>query len=357
MNRKKKKSGWFEWLEALFLAVIIVTFIRVFFFDIFAVTSSSMEKSLLTGDFIFVSKVSYGPRLPMTPLSIPLTHQAIPFTSGTKSYSTLIRFPYFRLPGFSDIKLNDVIVFNYPLDLEHPPDHRTYYIKRCVALPGDTLTILRKQIYVNNSLLEDQKDTEYNYHVKTDSMDLGYDWLHEFGITEGGKVSNQGDWQLTMRAADASKIIDFDFVEDVIELAEQPGKFSDYIFPHNEKFPWNIDNYGPVVIPKKGDSVLLSLENIALYKRLITGFEKNAVEISDSAIIVNGLRASHYLFKMNYYFMVGDNRHNSVDSRYWGFVPEDHIVGKATFVLFSSDRNEKGFFNRIRWERIMSGVN
>ena len=354
---KKNKTPLREWMEAILLAVVIVTFIRIFIFELFAVSSTSMEKSLLAGDFIFVSELHYGPRMPITFFSFPFSHQHLPFFPETKSYWNFFQLPYFRIPGFSEIKHNDVVVFNYPVEAEHPVDQRTYFVKRCVALPGDTLIIVHKKILVDEDEIENPENVQYNYHVKTDSTNLNPLLLYELGINEGGKYSNRGDWQLTMTISAMQRLKQEKNVHEIVEIYEEPNKFSEYIFPNNENFRWNIDNFGPVIIPKSGDSVNITLENLSLYEKIISFYEENELGVNDTGIVINGEAKNFYIFKKNYYFMLGDNRHNSADSRFWGFVPEDHIVGKALFVLFSVDKNAEGIFSRIRWKRCLKKIN
>lgn len=294
--------------------------------------------------------------MPITPVSFPFSHQNMPFSQEKKSYWDGLQLPYLRIPGFSKIKNNDIVVFNYPLEAEHPVDQKTYFVKRCMALPGDTFKIERKKIFVNNIEFENTENIQYNYHVKTDSTLLNPMLLYELGINEGGKISNRGDWQLTMTLKAMERLKQEKNVHEIIETSEQPDHYSEYIFPNNENFPWNIDNYGPVLIPKAGDSVNINLKNLPLYEKVISFYEGNELDMNDSAILINGIETKFYTFKMNYYFMLGDNRHNSADSRFWGFVPENHIVGKAVLVLFSVDKNAENFFSKIRWNRIFKTI-
>ncbi len=353
---KKNKSNFVEWIEAIFLAIVIVSVIRIFVFELFAVSSTSMEKSLLAGDFIFVSQLHYGPRMPITPLSFPFAHQEIPFLENRKSYWEGIQLPYLRIPGFSKINHNDVVVFNYPLETEHPVDQKTFFVKRCIALPGDTFRIEKKKVYINDMEMENPELTQFNYHVKTDSTLINPLLLYELGINEGGKISNKGDWQLSMTSDARERLKKEKNVNEVIETSEQPGHYTEYVFPNNENFPWNVDNFGPVVIPRAGDSVSLSFQNLPLYEKIISLYEGNTMEVNDSAFLINGNESKYYKFKMNYYFVLGDNRHNSADSRFWGFVPENHLVGKAVFILFSVDKNAVGMFSKIRWRRILNRI-
>lgn len=353
---KKNKSAFREWIESILLAIVIVAIVRIFIFELFAVSSTSMEKSLLAGDFIFVSQLHYGPRMPITPVSFPFSHQSLPFFEDKKSYWDRIQLPFLRIPGFSEVNHNDVLVFNYPLEAEHPVDQKTHFVKRCIGLPGDTFRMVNKKIFVNGIELEYPENVQYNYHVKTDSTLLNPMLLYELGINEGGKVSNRGDWQLTMTAHAVERLKEEKNVHEIVEIAEPANRYSEYIFPNSENYPWNIDNYGPLLIPQAGDSVLITIKNMPLYEKIISFYEGNELEVSDSTLLINGQPAGYYKFKMNYYFVIGDNRHNSADSRFWGFVPENHLVGKAVMVLFSIDKNARDFFSKVRWRRVFMGI-
>jgi len=335
-----KRSGFKEWLNAIFFAVITVMLIRAFLFEAYTIPSPSMEKSLLVGDFVLVSKLTYGPRTSFTPLSIPFVHQKIPFTNKN-AFLDWIKIPYYRLPGYSEVKRNDILVFNYPMEDEFPVDQRTHYVKRCVALPGDTFEIRKGQIYINNKLVDDPAEVQYNYHVKVSKGELNVDSLSALGIAEGGQISTKGDYSLSLTKDNISKIRSIKNVELIEVFAEKPETGMDFIFPGSDKFKWNIDNFGPVIIPKKGDSVALSAKNIPLYRRIIQSYEKNNLSVPRDSIFINGKPAHSYSFKMNYYFVMGDNRHNSADSRFWGFLPEDHIVGKAVLTVLSIDKKAK----------------
>ena len=352
-----KKSMGREWLDAIVFAVIAATLIRTFFIEAYTIPTSSMEKSLLVGDFLFVSKVSYGARIPNTPLSFPFAHHTLPFTEDTKSYLEWIKLPYYRLPGFGKIKNNDVVVFNYPMEDFRPVDKQENYIKRCVAIPGDTLQVKESTLYINNKMAEKPERMQFKYHVKTDGSGFNPKTIEDMGITEGGMISNQGDYELTLTKESSEKIKQFSNVQSLEPYIENPGTYADYIFPMSPNFPWNVDNYGPIVIPKEGNTISLSTKNLPIYKRLIEVYEHNKLEIKDSAIFINGTKADSYKFKMDYYFMMGDNRHNSADSRFWGFVPIDHIVGKGVFVWLSLDANQTNIFKKIRWNRVFSFIN
>lgn len=346
----KKKSVVREWLEAFISALIIVILLRIFFLEAFTIPTSSMEKTLQTGDFIMVSKFYYGPRIPYTPLSFPFSHQTIPFTTDKKSYLDWITLPYYRLPGLTEIRQNDVVVFNYPLEKEFPVDHRTHFVKRCVGLPGDTLIISNRTIFINGDSIPAPAHAQYNYHIKTDAKGFGEALLEKYKITDGGKVSNQGDYRLALTREAADSIKKEEHVHEVSAWSERSEGAFDFLFPYSKDYPWSVDFYGPVVVPEKGDSVKLTGRNLPFYERIIQDYEGNELQVADDSIFINGAHASHYAFKMDYYFVMGDNRHYSSDSRFWGFVPESHIVGKAWFILFSFDKGAEGP-DKVRWDR------
>jgi signal peptidase I len=345
----KKESTIKEWIKAILFAFITIILFRVFFFEAFTIPSPSMEKSLLTGDYILVSKLSYGPRLPYTLLSFPFAHQRLPFTENTNSYLDWIKIPYNRLSGAPDIEHNDVVVFNYPMEDERPIDQRVYYIKRCVAIAGDTLEIKSGQVYINGKYSDVPEKLQFNYKVLTDTDTIDSDALTKLGITEGGKMHNKGEYWFTLNTENIDQLKQVAHVTSVEPLLEKKGSYSDYMFPENEHFLWNVDFFGPLYIPKSGDSVQLNMESIPLYERIISVYEKNILRFSNDSIFINEKYSTQYTFKMDYFFMMGDNRHGSADSRFWGFVPEDHIVGKTVLVLLSIDKTETG--SNIRWDR------
>jgi signal peptidase I len=314
-----------------------------------------MEKSLLTGDYILVNKWSYGPRLPITLVSLPFAHQRMPFTEHTKSYLEWIQLPYKRLFGPPEVKHNDILVFNYPMEDEHPVDQRVYYIKRCVAIAGDSLQIKNGQVYINGEYNDVPERLQFNYKVVTDKDSIDSDALTKLGVREGGKMRNKGEYWFTLSAATVDSIKKVANILSVEPLIEKKESYSDYMFPENEHFLWNVDFFGPLYVPKAGDSVKLTIESLPLYSRIINVYEQNKLRVSGDSIFVNEQLSTSYTFKMNYFFMMGDNRHNSADSRFWGFLPEDHIVGKATVVLLSIDKSE--FKSGIRWNRWFQKVN
>lgn len=358
----KKKSTAREWVDAIIFAVIAATIIRLFFIEAYTIPTSSMEKSLLIGDFLFVSKVSYGARTPNTPLAFPFAHHTIPLIN-TKAYLEWIKLPYYRLPGFGKIKNNDVVVFNYPMEGFRPVDKRENYIKRCVAIPGDVLEVKKSILYINGEEAYQPEKMQQSYDVKTNGTGFNQLVLRKYDITEGGRTSNQGDFNLTMTKEAMGHIKELSNVQKVEPIIADSGTYAEYIFPNSDselesnqkkKFYWNVDNFGPITIPKKGETVQLTADNLPIYERIIDFYENNDLKIEENRIYINGVESDSYTFQMDYYFMMGDNRHNSADSRFWGFVPEDHIVGKAVFIWLSIDKNATKFSERIRWNRMFS---
>lgn len=354
-GKKEEKKGAREWVDAIIFAVIAATLIRMFLIEAFTIPTPSMEKSLLVGDYLFVSKISYGSKTPNTPLSFPFSHHTLPFTESTKSYLEWIKLPYYRLPGYTRIKNNDIVVFNYPMEDFRPVDKRENYIKRCVAIPGDTLQVINKQLFINGKEAEMPGRMQYTYDVKTDGNSFNPKILKKIDVTEGGKISNRGDYRFSLTSEAAEKIKKFVNVRQVKAVCEPKKSYADYIFPFDPYFQFNKDNFGPIVIPQKGKTINLTIKNLPIYKRLISIYEDNELEVRDEKIYINGEVTTAYTFKMDYYFMMGDNRDNSADSRFWGFVPEDHIVGKAVLIWFSVDKNGK-WFNKIRWDRLFTFI-
>ncbi|NJN25423.1 MAG: signal peptidase I [Cyclobacteriaceae bacterium] len=348
---KKQKSAAREWADAILFAVIAATIIRWLFLEAFTIPTPSMEKSLLVGDFLFVSKIHYGPRTPKTPLQVPLTHQKI-WGTDIPSYVDWIQLPQYRLPGFSSVKQNDVVVFNYPPELEYPVDLKTNYIKRCVGTPGDSLKVVDTQVYINGVALENPEKMEFRHNIVTnqeikDRVFNGYD-ITDYERTNYGYLAH-------MTPETAGEFEKLPFVEHVEILKMGADQVNPRVYPKNTQlFQWNEDFYGPIWIPKEGATITLNEKNIALYRNVIENYEHNdEVRFENDKVIVNGEEVSQYTFKQDYYFMMGDNRHNSEDSRFWGFVPEDHIVGKAFFIWLSLDKNES-FINKIRWSRFFN---
>ncbi|MGB0368199.1 MAG: signal peptidase I [Flavobacteriales bacterium] len=361
-QKRPAKSTSREWADAIIFAVFAATFIRLFAIEAYTIPTSSMEKSLLIGDFLFVSKMSYGPRTPNTPLAFPFAHHTIPVLNS-KAYLEWIKLPYYRLTGLGEIENNDVVVFNYPMESFRPVDKRENYIKRCVGIAGDELEVKQGVLYINGEEAYRPENMQHSYNVKTDGTGFNKRVLRKLDITEGGRVSNNGDFNLTMTDEAATKIESFKNVSKVERSVSEPGSYAEYIFPNsdpelesrgNNKFFWNVDNFGAITIPKAGEAVELTVENLPIYERLIGFYEGNDLKVEEDKIYINGEQTSSYTFKMDYYFMMGDNRHNSADSRFWGFVPEDHIVGKAVFIWLSIDQNATKLSEKIRWRRMFS---
>lgn len=354
-EEQKKKGPVREWVDAITFAVVAATLIRWAFMEAFTIPTSSMENSLLVGDFLFVSKVSYGPRTPKTPLQVPLTHQKI-WGTEIPSYSDAIQLPQFRLPGFSDVERNDVVVFNYPRE-DHPVDLKTHYIKRCVAIPGDVLEIRKNQVYVNGEPGENPEKMQFQYTFQHDQV-IRERVFQDNGISEYQKHRAGYFIWATQEVAQnfANK---YDFVRNLTKTEMGVNLFNDNTpFPQMPGVDWNRDNYGPLKVPGEDLTFEMDSANLTRYYSTIRDYEghdPNAVKIVNNQLEINGEIVPSYTFKQNYYFMMGDNRHNSLDSRYWGFVPADHVVGEAAFIWLSLDA-KKSFLSKVRWSRIFNGI-
>ena len=436
-----------SWVDSIVFALVAVYFVHIYFFQNYVIPTSSLEKTLLVGDYLFVSKMNYGPRKPQTPLSMPLTQHTMPVVGG-KSYIDAVQWDYERVQGLEGIERDDIVVFNYPAGdvattnpavidvhtmcyaygmelnpqlsgveampageaypyykkiyedglkyieaypeefgelVNRPVDRRENYVKRCIGLPGEVLEIRNKSIYINGKELERQKNVQYNYNVVL-TRPLTEEQRHDLGISKDDLQALQavyphnitkearlvlglsqgfvdslrnanrmilvGQLPLTVETYDCLKA-DKRLCKS-IKIADQNSTFG--IYPLNGNTGWTVDNYGPVWIPKRGESVELTPENIAIYERPIVAYEGNSLEVKDGKILINGNEADSYTFKMDYYWMMGDNRHNSADSRCWGFVPEDHIVGKALFVWLSLDKDRGWFNGKLRLNRMFRSV-
>ncbi|MBA4849594.1 signal peptidase I [Emticicia sp. BO119] len=368
VKAKKKKSPFREWLDSIVFAVVAATLIRWLLFEPYTIPSGSMEKSLLTDDFIFVSKFHYGTRTPKTILQIPLTHQKIWFTE-IPSFLDWIQLPQYRLPGFTHVKNGDVVVFNYPGCPERPDDFggydkypvdlRTNYIKRCIGIPGDVVEMQEGQTFVNGKVFSNTIGMQMEYEIETNTQ-VSDKVFQKYGIIEFAQELSAEDKTLYLVKATEQSVNEMkslDFVKNITPVVQAKGDISNpnyNIFPYNSSlFPYNRDNF-VITVPKKGVTIKLDEKNIAMYKGIITTFDGNDdAKYINGQIVLNGRPITSYTFKQNYYFMVGDNRHGSDDSRFWGFVPEDHIVGKAVMVWMSLDK-KGSFFNKIRWNRLFS---
>jgi signal peptidase I len=387
-KRGLKREPHHEWLEAFFFAIIVATFIRVLFIEAYTIPTPSMEKSMLVGDYLFVSKINYGPKLPNTPVSFPFAHHTMPFTRSVPAYLDFIKLPYKRLAGFSEVKRNDVVVFNFPegdtvlisqpeqsyysLERQYghnwvdsqggkvvrPVDKRENYIKRCIAISGDTIKIEHGQVFINGKIQRDKPGMEYNYSVKTDGWKPDGEFLNRFNFNPSDIRPEGYDnlYEIPLTKDNCEKMKHCSHVVEMTKFENNnPFVSAKYIFPFDERFMWTEDNFGPLWVPRKGVNVALNLDNLSLYKRIIEVYEGNKLVVKDDKIFINGKWATSYTFKMNYFWMMGDNRHNSADSRYWGFVPEDHVVGKAVFIWLSIDKNQS-FFHKFRWNRMFKFI-
>ncbi|WP_183563400.1 signal peptidase I [Mucilaginibacter sp. SP1R1] len=358
-QKELKKSSAREWTEAVVFAIVAATLIRMLFIEAYVIPSASMESSLLIGDYLFVSKVNYGARIPMTPVAFPFAHHTMPLT-GTKAYWDGIKLPYFRLPGLSEVKKGDVVVFNYPMDadspLYRPVDKRENYIKRCQGTPGDTLSLIDAQVYINGNAANTPRHGEMEYAVKTAAgNNFNRQIIHELHLSDIQQFTNQ-DYLMNMTVQSAEVLKGDANIKVVRPNIGLRGVYDPEIFPHDSHYHWNVDNLGPIIIPKKGWTVKLDSLTLPLYRRAIEVYENNKLEVTGNNITINGKKANQYTFKLNYYWMMGDNRHNSEDSRFWGFVPEDHIVGKALFIWMSWDVTSPSA-NKIRWSRLFRAIN
>jgi signal peptidase I len=348
-----RKSALREWMDAIVFAVVAATIIRWLLIEAFTIPTPSMEKSLLVGDFLFVSKMHYGARTPKTPLQIPLTHQKI-WLTDIPSYLTWIQLPQFRLPGFTSVKNNDVVVFNYPTEMEYPVDLKTNYIKRCIGIPGDSLLIVDQVVYINGKELTAPPDKQQSYIVT--STEIVKDRVFKnLDITDVVSTQNGKVYFVQTNPEKAEKLKKFDFIVDVKPAKFEKGDDADRIFPYDKQYDWSLDNFGPLYMPKKGDKIVINALSLPLYQDAIVKYEGNKdAKVENGQLLIDGNVVTEYTFKQNYYFMMGDNRHNSQDSRVWGFVPEDHILGKGLLIWWSvnPDGDMGSIFTRIRWGRI-----
>jgi signal peptidase I len=429
LDRYKTEPNRFikNWVDPIIFAVIAASIIRGYFIEAFTIPTSSLEKSLLVGDFLFVNKFAYGPKIPQTPLSFPFAHHTLPFTEATKSYLEWIKLPYFRLPGFGQVQNNQIVVFNYPdgdtvalgfQDVSYyqlvrsygyenvknpsfvpahnnrrvgkiasrPVDKRDHYVKRCVGIAGDTLQIVNGELFINNVKQQMPERAQHNYFVKAQAGAISLDeqspinpqFLDKLDIyiDEAGPITRNKDtivYILNMPADVAEQVKVYPGIFSVEKLVTDKDRREFTIFPHNPSYPWNNDNFGPLFIPRKGFTIPIDTHNICLYKKIINTYDNGLHQVTTQGgqVLYDGKPLTSYTFKQDYYFMMGDNRHNSADSRSWGFVPFDHIVGSPFFVWFSMKYAEKNpvsgksvvgslFKNskdgKFRWERFLCYV-
>ena len=383
----RKKSSLYNtiygWIDAIVWATAVATLVHIFIFQLYVVPTSSMEKTILIGDYLYVSKLSYGPQVPNTPVAMPFVFNTMPFSTTKKSYSECIKWDYHRLRGFGKVEREDVVVFNYPAGdtillenqalsyhdelrryqaqygneegrkrlynsytvVSHPVDKRENYIKRCVAIPGDTLQIINTELFVNGEPQPECKERQHIYIVTTSAPLSSYAFSN-LNITEyDGSApyyyvsTTESGAELLRKYSSVESVVRYNSTEPTLET-----------FPHNANYAWTGDNFGPLWVPQKGATVELTIDNLPLYERIIDQYEGHDLRVENDKIYIDGAEATSYTFAMDYFFMMGDNRHNSLDSRYWGFVPEDHLVGKALFIVFS--KGDDG----IRWNRIFNKI-
>lgn len=405
------------WVDAIVFALVAVYFVNLYFFQNYVIPSSSLEKSLLVGDYLFVSKMSYGARIPRTPLHMPLTQHTLP-VFNCKSYLEWPKWDYKRVAGLGEVQLNDIVVFNFPagdtvatgnpaediyrmsyaigkqlsqpidlasLNLEQqrdvydyyyavgrkyidenpqlygkvitrPVDRRENYVKRCVGMPGQTLEIKNRIIYLDGKANKEPDNVQYRYLVHTKGM-LPEDLCHELGISQEDLMAYYTEESVyNMPLTEKAKAALLARKDLVTSIENVPDDDAGGLYPDNKLTGWTVDNYGPIWIPKKGATIDLTLDNLPMYERPIKNYEGNSLEVKDGKIYINGQETTKYTFKMDYYWMMGDNRHNSADSRFWGFVPEDHIVGKPIFIWLSLNQDRGWFDGKIRWNRLFKFV-
>jgi signal peptidase I len=420
-DRDLNSKTWFgEWISAILFAIIAATLVHSYFIQPYIIPTGSLEKTLLIGDFLFVSKFHYGARTPTSAVSFPMVHDTIPIIKK-RSYLKKPQLPYFRIPGFQDVKRNDIVVFSWPADtvrkffvrekgVQKPIDKKSNYVKRCVGTPGDSLEIINGFVHINGekSILPDRAKTQYThygYNSKGVSsrklLNAGYkDFTRKYrieNITQErynalqpyilGRLSDDinnfivitpsagippkvlGELRLstkelldakknlTLTIAEAKEILNTGIVDSIVQKVTRTKRANTNFFPNAIPYNWNEDNFGPILIPKAGMTVEINERTLPLYKKIIREYEKNELTKEGASIFINEKETTSYTFQQDYYWMMGDNRHRSEDSRYWGYVPEDHVVGKPVLVWFSIEGINDGIKNwRIRWDRIMTTV-
>lgn len=368
-----RRSAAREWFDAIVFALFAATIIRSFFIEAYTIPTPSMEETLMVDDYLFVSKLNYGPRVPITPVFFPLAHNTLPFIGGN-SYLSWPQLPYFRLPGWQKIRNNDIVVFNWPADEGRPVDRKENYIKRCIAIPGDSMRIVNRDVYINGRLMPHAPKYQTSYTLIVDPKIIAADGF-PFDKQTRAKLSintapavedippqsinfnektHLVEMAIYMTDETAQKLNDFSEIRAVLPNINPKDSFDPEMFPRYPELRWNRDNFGPVYIPRKGDKIAMTTANYYIYQTAIRTYENNPNLRMEGGVVYIGDRViKEYQFKMDYYFMMGDNRHNSSDSRYWGLVPEDHIVGKPVLIWLSLDPNKK--FS-VRWNRMFRPV-
>jgi signal peptidase I len=407
-KREGKNNAVVEWIDALIFAVVAVTLINIFLFQNYKIPTPSMEGTMLVGDHLYVSKLAYGPRVPHTPIAFPFTQNRMPLINK-ESYVTWIQWKYKRLAGLTHVKRNDIVVFNFPAGdtvvlensaasyysivrqfafqqkmsdevnsrqtktdeeyyqmardyvrsnftiVNRPVDRRDNYIKRCVAIPGDTIQVIDGIVYINGIREPSYEGLQYNYNVKTNGTPLNPRVLANYGISrEYLNINANPNYVIPLSESQISDLKSN--IPEIISIERYIERVSDFqIYPNIQSDQWNVDNYGPLWIPSKGTIIELTERNVATYRMAIENYEGNRLELKDGKVFLNGEEEQQYTFQMDYYFMMGDNRHRSADSRFWGFVPEDHIVGKPKFIWLSTNKERK-FPHSIRWNRMFKVI-
>ena len=382
----------YGWVDAIVWATVVAHLVHLFIFQLYVVPTSSMESTILTGDYLYVSKLSYGPQVPNTPMAMPFVFNTMPFSMTAKSYSECIKWDYHRLRGLGKVERDDVVVFNFPAGdtvllenqsvcyydvlreyqvalgneegrkrlhkdctvVSRPVDKRENYIKRCVGIPGDTLQIIDDKLYVNSKLQKPCEDRQFKYIVETTTPFSAQMFKkHNINIDDCTLKVSYPDYYKYEIATTKKEIESISKYKSVMSVEMSKELAPGYLpyFPHNLNYNWTEHDFGPLWVPQKGATVELTADNLPLYERIIEKYEGHSLRVEGDKIFIDGNEATTYTFAMDYYFMMGDNRHNSLDSRFWGFVPEDHIVGKAQFIIFSKGNDG------VRWNRIFKGIN